>query len=67
MPSAGKISTSAGLPTSPSAAVSVAETRMQRSELDWLIYNERLTYSQLVLSGEIEDYLKGTTLHKLDD
>ena len=45
----------------------VAETRMQRSELDWLIYNEPLTYSQLVLSGEIEDYLKGTTLHKLDD
>lgn len=45
----------------------IANTRMQRAELDWLIYNEPLTYAQLVLSGEIEDYLKGTTLHKLDD
>jgi len=45
----------------------VAETRMQRAELDWLIYNEPLTYAQLVLSGEIEEYLKGTPLHKLED
>lgn len=45
----------------------VADTRMQRSELDWLIYNEPLTYAQLVLSGEIEDYLKGTPLHKQED
>lgn len=45
----------------------VADTRMQRSELDWLIYNEPLTYAQLVLSGEIEEYLKGTPLHKLED
>ena len=45
----------------------VADTRMQRSELDWLISNEPLTYAQLVLSGEIEDYLKGTPLHKLED
>ena len=40
---------------------------LQRSELDWLIYNEPLTYAQLVLSGEIEEYLKGTPLHKLED
>lgn len=45
----------------------VADTRMQRSELDWLIYNEPLTYAQLVLSGEIEEYLKGKPLHKLED
>lgn len=45
----------------------VTETRMQRAELDWLIYNEPLTYAQLVLSGEIEEYLKGTPLHKLED
>lgn len=45
----------------------VAETRMQRAELDWLIYNEPLTYAQLVLSGEIEEYLKGKPLHKLED
>ena len=29
---------------------------MQRAELDWLIYNEPLTYAQLVLAGEIETY-----------
>lgn len=45
----------------------VAENRMQRSELDWLIYNEPLTYAQLVLTGEIEAYLKGTPEHKLED
>jgi len=45
----------------------VAENRAQRTELDWLIYNEPLTYVQLVLSGEIEEYLKGTPLHELED
>ena len=45
----------------------VADTLMQRAELDWLIYNEPLTYAQLVLSGEIEEYLKGISLHKLED
>ena len=45
----------------------VAENRAQRTELDWLIYNEPLTYVQLVLSGEIEEHLKETPLHKLED
>ena len=45
----------------------VAETRMQRAELDWLIYNEPLAYAQLVLAGEIETYLKGKPEHKLRD
>ena len=45
----------------------VADTMVQRAELDWLIYNEPLTYAQLVLSGEIEEYLKGKPLHKLED
>lgn len=45
----------------------IAETRMQRAELDWLIYNEPLTYAQLVLTGEIETYLKGKPEHKLRD
>lgn len=45
----------------------IAETRMQRAELDWLIYNEPLTYAQLVLAGEIETYLKGKPEHKLRD
>jgi hypothetical protein len=29
-----------------------------RSEMDYLIYNAPLDYAQLVLSGELEDYLK---------
>ena len=29
----------------------------QRAELDWLLYNKPLEYVQLVLRGEIEDYL----------
>ena len=33
-------------------------TIQQRSELDWLIYNAPLEYSQLVLSGKIQEYLK---------
>lgn len=45
----------------------VAENRAQRTELDWLVYHEPLTYVQLVLSGEIEEYLKETPLHKLED
>ena len=45
----------------------VAENRIQRAELDWLIYNEPLTYAQLVLSGEIDQYLKGYSEHSLVD
>lgn len=45
----------------------VAENRIQRSELDWLIYNEPLTYAQLVLTGEIEEYLNGSSEHNLED
>ena len=33
-------------------------TIQQRSELDWLVYNAPLEYSQLVLSGKIQEYLK---------
>lgn len=39
----------------------------QRSELDWLIYNKPLEYMQAVLSGEIEEYVKGTNEHRLND
>ncbi len=35
------------------------ETTMNRhSEMDWLIYNAPLEYAGLVLSGELEGYLK---------
>ena len=39
----------------------------QRSELDWLVYNKPLEYAHLVLSGEIEEYIKGTAEHRLMD
>ena len=40
---------------------------LQRSELDWLIYNRPLEYADLVLNGGIEDYIKGTPEHRLID
>ena len=40
---------------------------LQRSELDWLIYNKPLEYMQAVFSGEIEDYIKGPAEHSLMD
>lgn len=33
-------------------------TILTRSHLDWLIDNEPLTYAKLVLSGEMQNYLK---------
>ena len=32
-------------------------TPAQRAELDWLLYNKPLEYSQLVLGGRMECYL----------
>ena len=45
----------------------VANSMYQRSELDWLIYNKPLEYAQLVLGGEIEEYVQGTPEHRLMD
>ena len=39
----------------------VANSIYQRSELDWLIYNDPLAYAELILSGEPELYLKAVT------
>ena len=36
----------------------VANGMYQRSELDWLIYNNPLAYAELILNGEPELYLK---------
>ena len=33
----------------------------QRSELDWLIYNDPLAYAELILNGGPELYLKAVT------
>jgi len=40
---------------------------LQRGELDWLVYNKPLEYAELVLSGGIEEYIKGTPEHRLID
>ena len=39
----------------------VADNRFQRSELDYLIYNDPLAYADLVLNGDIEAYLNAVT------
>ena len=39
----------------------VANSMYQRSELDWLIYNDPLAYAGLVLNGDPELYLKAVT------
>ena len=33
----------------------------QRSELDWLIYNDPLSYAELILNGDPEEYLRTVT------
>ena len=45
----------------------IADNMYQRADLDWLIYNEPHTYVNLILSGDIETYLKGKPQHKLED
>ena len=39
----------------------VANSMYQRSELDWLIYNDPLAYAELVLNSDPEKYLKAVT------
>ena len=45
----------------------VANSMYQRSELDWLIYNDPLAYAELLLNGDLELYLKVVTEHTLLD
>ena len=45
----------------------IADNMYQCADLDWLIYNEPYTYFNLILSGEIESYLKGYSEHRLVD
>ena len=43
-------------------------TMAQRSELDYLIYNDPLGYADLILNGDPEKYLKTVTgSHGLED
>ena len=39
----------------------VADNMYQRSELDYLIYNDPIAYADLVLNGDPEAYLKAVT------
>ena len=39
----------------------VANSMYQRSELDWLIYNDSLAYAELILNGDPDLYLKAVT------
>lgn len=40
----------------------VADNRFERSELDWLIYNDPKAYADLILNREPEKYLKAVTV-----
>lgn len=45
----------------------MANSMYQRSELDWLIYNDPLAYAELVMNGDPELYLKAVTEKTLLD
>ena len=45
----------------------VANGMYQRSELDWLIYNDPLAYAELIFDGDLKKYLEVTGEHKLLD
>ena len=42
----------------------VADNMYQRSELDYLIYNDPIGYADLILNGDPEIYLKTVTEYK---
>ncbi len=44
-----------------------ANNMYQRSELDYLIYNDPIAYADLVLNGNPEAYLKAVTEYKTLD
>ena len=48
--------------------VALDVTMAQRSELDYLIYNDPLGYADLILNGDPKEYLKNITgSHGLED
>ncbi len=42
----------------------VADNMYERSELDYLIYNDPVAYADLILNGDPETYLKNVTEYK---
>jgi len=45
----------------------VADNMHQRSELDYLIYNDPMAYTDPILNGNLEAYLKAVTEYKMLD
>ena len=43
----------------------VADDRFERSELEWLIYNDPKAYADLIQNGEPEKYLNAVTVYRL--
>ena len=41
----------------------VAKNMYQQSELDYLIYNDPLSYADLILNYDVEEYLRNITDH----
>ena len=48
----------------PAVEDEVAENMYQRSELDWLIYNDPVAYAELILNGNPKTYLRTVTKYK---
>ena len=42
----------------------IADNMYQRSELDYLIYNDPIAYAEQILNGDPETYLKTVTEYK---
>ena len=42
----------------------IADNLYERSELDYLIYNDPIAYANLILNGDPEAYLKNVTEYK---
>ena len=56
------------LSTVPGVEDALDVTMAQRSELEYLIYNDPLAYADLILNGEPEEYLKNVAgIHGLED
>ena len=54
--------------TAPGVEDALDVTMAQRSELDYLIYNDPLGYADLILNGDPEEYLRNVTgSHGLED
>ena len=42
----------------------MSDNMYQRSDLDYLIYNDPVAYTELILNGDPETYLKNVTEYK---